>query len=302
MNNSVGAMNALTALRSLNNSIETTTKRIATQMKIADASDGAAYWSIAQTARSEVGVLGQVKTSLATGKGALDVGAAAAAGVRENLQTLRDVLVSGLTMGADRASLQEQVDGLVSQMQTLANSADFNGTNLLAVDNAAASYSATYSTVAGVATTAGGALTVSTIDVDVTVTAAMDATGDGFLDLSRTVGGTSSDVLTIDISALTDAAADITTLTETISIVDAAITDAIAAETAIGVAQSRIGSQGDFVQAVIDAKESAIASLVEADLEEEAARLTALQTRQQLAVEALSVANANYTQVLALFR
>ncbi|WMS40844.1 flagellin [Acuticoccus sp. MNP-M23] len=302
MNNSVGAMNALTALRSLNNDIETTTKRIATQMKIADASDGAAYWSIAQTARSEVGILGQVKTSLASGKGALDVGAAAAAGVRENLQTLRDVLVSGLTMGADRASLQEQVDGLISQMQTLANSADFNGTNLLSVDNAAASYSATYSTVAGVANNAGGTLTVSTIDLDVTVTAAMDATGDGFLDLSRTVGGTSSDVLTIDISALTDAAADITTLTETISIVDAAIEDAISAETAIGVAQSRIGSQGDFVQAVIDAKEAAIASLVEADLEEEAARLTALQTKQQLAVEALSVANANYTQVLALFR
>jgi len=302
MNNSVGAMNALTALRSLNSSIETTTKRIATQMKIADASDGAAYWSIAQTARSEVGTLGQVKTSLATGKGALDVGAAAAAGVRENLQTLRDVLVSGLTMGADRASLQEQVDGLVSQMQTLANSADFNGTNLLSVDNAAASYSATYSTVAGVATTAAGAISVSTIDVDVTVTAAMDATGDGFLDLDRTVGGTTDNVLAIDISALTDAAADITTLTETISIVDAAITDAIAAETAIGVAQSRIGSQGDFVQAVIDAKESAIASLVEADLEEEAARLTALQTKQQLAVEALSVANANYTQVLSLFR
>ncbi len=302
MNNSVGAMNALTALRSLNNSIETTTKRIATQMKIADASDGAAYWSIAQTARSEVGVLGQVKASLASGKGALDVGAAAAAGVRENLQTLRDVLVSGLTMGADRASLQEQVDGLISQMQTLADSADFNGTNLLAVDSTAASYSATYSTVAGVANNAAGALTVSTIDVDVTVTAATDANGDGFLDLSRTVGGTSSDVLSIDISALTDAAADITTLTETISIVDAAIEDAIAAETAIGVAQSRIGSQGDFVQAVIDAKEAAIASLVEADLEEEAARLTALQTKQQLAVEALSVANANYTQVLALFR
>lgn len=302
MNNSVGAMNALTALRSLNNSIETTTKRIATQMKIADASDGAAYWSIAQTARSEVGVLGQVKASLASGKGALDVGAAAAAGVRENLQTLRDVLVSGLTMGADRASLQEQVDGLISQMQTLADSADFNGTNLLAVNSTAASYSATYSTVAGVANNAAGALTVSTIDVDVTVTAATDANGDGFLDLSRTVGGTSSDVLSIDISALTDAAADITTLTETISIVDAAIEDAIAAETAIGVAQSRIGSQGDFVQAVIDAKEAAIASLVEADLEEEAARLTALQTKQQLAVEALSVANANYTQVLALFR
>ncbi|MEM8662920.1 MAG: flagellin [Pseudomonadota bacterium] len=297
-------MNALSALRTISNDIDTTSKRISTQMNIADASDGPAYWTIAQTARSEIGVLSEVQTALNAGKGSLDVSAASLSGIRENLQTLRDTLVSGLTFGVDRGELQNEVAGLISQMETLANSADFNGQNLVSVNSAAADYNATYSTVAGVANNAAGAVVVTTIDLDVTSVTALDADagGDGFLDLDRTVGGTTTDVMAIDISALTDSATDITTLTETISIVDAAITDAIDAEAAVGVAQSRVNSQGEFVQAIIDAKQSAVSNLVAADLEAEAARLTSLQTQQQLAVQALSIANNNVSQILGLFR
>ncbi|MEM9222638.1 MAG: flagellin [Pseudomonadota bacterium] len=300
---SAAAMNALSTLRSISSDIDTTSKRISTQMNIADASDGAAYWSIAETARSEVGVLNEVQKTLNAGKGSLDVSAAALSGIRENLQTLRDTLVGALTAGVDRGAVQEEVAGLISQVTTLANSADFNGNNLVSLDSGAANYNATYSVVAGVADDAAGAVQVTTIDLDVTSTTALDAgAGDGFLDLDRTVGGTTSDVVSIDISALTDSATDITTLTETIGVVDAAIEDAIAAETAVGVAQNRVDSQGQFVQAVIDAKESAVSSLVEADLEAEAARLTSLQTQQQLAVQALSIANNNVANLLGLFR
>ncbi|MBJ3778690.1 flagellin, partial [Acuticoccus mangrovi] len=162
----------------------------------------------------------------------------------------------------------------------------------------------TKSIVASFERSAAG-IAISTVDLDISTITLIDPAGGtaaGILDQDRTVGGTTDNVLAIDISALTDSAADITTLEEIIAIVDAALMEVISASNTVGVNLARAESQETFVSALMDANDRAVGALIDANMEEESTRLRALQTQQQLSVESLSIANASAQNVLALFR
>ena len=77
---------------------------------------------------------------------------------------------------------------------------------------------------------------------------------------------------------------------------------AIDAAAAFGSAQNRIETQSEFVSSLTDSLRSGIGSLVDADMEETSARLQALQVQQQLATQALSIANQQPQNLLSLFR
>lgn len=129
----------------------------------------------------------------------------------------------------------------------------------------------------------------------------------GILDKSRvaaTANGkaTVSSIMDIDISKLTSSQNDLDQIANYTSIVDAALTDLTDASTSLGSTASRIESQTNFVQALQDANNRAIGSLVDANMEEESTRLKALQTQQQLAVQSLGIANSSSQSVLSLFR
>ena len=85
-------------------------------------------------------------------------------------------------------------------------------------------------------------------------------------------------------------------------IVDDALADVTTASTTVGTVSTRIDSQQTFVKALMDANTSAIGTLEDADIESESARLKALQTQQQLAIQSLSIANSSSQNVLQLFR
>ena len=296
------AQSALSTLRSINESIETTANRIATGRTVNGAADDPTYWSITAEMRSDIGAVNTVLDSLAVGRAQLATADAGLASAYENLVEIQSLLVSAQSSGADRASLQSDIDGYITSLQNVADSAQLNDFNYLSVDSAAAGYNATVQVVGSFSSTSSG-VTITTIDVDRTDTALIDPAGGteaGILDQDRTVGGTTDSVMNIDISALTDSATDMTTLAELSSIVDAALTDVIAAQSTIGIALNRTDNQMTYLQAVNDAKELAVSSLVDANVEEEAAKLTALQTQQQLAVEALSIANGQASYVLRL--
>ena len=70
----------------------------------------------------------------------------------------------------------------------------------------------------------------------------------------------------------------------------------------LGVAANRFTAQGDFVKSLSDTLTNGVSSLVDADLAEESATLQSLQTKQQLGIQALSIANQQSGAVLALFR
>jgi flagellin len=72
--------------------------------------------------------------------------------------------------------------------------------------------------------------------------------------------------------------------------------------TALGVAEKAIETQQTFISELVDNLDAGIGAIVDANMEEEAARLQALQVQQQLATQSLSIANQNPQSILALFR
>jgi len=77
---------------------------------------------------------------------------------------------------------------------------------------------------------------------------------------------------------------------------------AIKAASDFGTAQKRIDIQKSFVSNLMDSLKAGIGSQVDADMEEASARLQALQVQQQLGIQALSIANQQPQNILALFR
>ncbi len=70
----------------------------------------------------------------------------------------------------------------------------------------------------------------------------------------------------------------------------------------LGAVNKRVDLQKDFVDNLMDSIESGVGKLVDADMNEESTRLKALQTQQQLGIQALSIANSSSQNILSLFR
>jgi flagellin len=296
-------MTALQTLSMTNKALTETQNRISTGLRVADASDNAAYWSIATTMRSDNSALSTVRDALGLGAATVDVAYTGLTSAIDVVDEIKTKLVAAAQPGIDRAKIQSEITELQAQLQGISDSATFQGQNWLSVDASAATYNATKSIVSSFTRDAAGAVSVDTIDIDITATELYDADDQsGIIDQDRTVNATTFKVSTIDISALTDAAADIQEIEDYISGVDTAITEMTDAATTLGAAKSRIGIQQDFVKGLMDAIDRGVGQLVDADMNEESTRLQALQVKQQLGIQALSIANSSSQSILSLFR
>ncbi len=110
------------------------------------------------------------------------------------------------------------------------------------------------------------------------------------------------DIATLDISALTDSAADVTKLDGYIKGADAAIKEMTSAASNLGAVKSRISTQQSFVSNLMDALDQGVGTLVDADMNEESTKLQALQVQQQLGIQALTIANQAAQQIMKLFQ
>lgn len=131
-------------------------------------------------------------------------------------------------------------------------------------------------------------------------------TGQGILDssigaYSTAAGSGSYSIANIDISKLVGTSGD-TDLSAIITAVDKAIAKVTDAGTKLGASKTQIDGQKSFVDTLMKANDRTIGTLVDADIEEESTKLKALQTQQQLAVQALSIANSSSQNILSLFR
>jgi flagellin len=125
------------------------------------------------------------------------------------------------------------------------------------------------------------------------------STQTGILD---TAGSTAPSINTMSISALTDSAADQTTLDGYIAQVTAGINSVASAAANLGAVKNRLSTNTDFVKSLMDSVDRGIGQLVDADMNQESTRLSALQVQQQLGVQALSIANNSSQSILSLFR
>ncbi|MEY9828912.1 flagellin-like hook-associated protein FlgL [Sinorhizobium fredii] len=70
----------------------------------------------------------------------------------------------------------------------------------------------------------------------------------------------------------------------------------------MGAANARVKLQQDYNQLVIDTIKKGVGRLVDANMNEASTRLKAIQTQQQLSLQALNIANAQPENILQLFR
>ncbi len=308
INTNVAAMTALQSLTATNKSLTETQNRISTGFRVADASDNAAYWSIATTMRSDNAAMSTVQDALGLGAATVDVAYTGINSAIKVVDQIKSKLVAARQPGVDRGKIQSEITELQSQLRGVAESASFSGENWLSVNSGAATYNASKSIVASFSRT-GGAVSIGTIDIDVGGTKLFDADDQsGILDVADTTtnGGVDYSVAgstdALDISALTDSDDDLADLEQMIGYVDSAISSMTNSATALGAAKARIGIQQDFVKGLMDAIGRGVGQLVDADMNEESTKLQALQVKQQLGVQALSIANSSSQTILSLFR
>jgi flagellin len=302
------AMTALQTLTQTNKMLETTQARISTGYAVGSASDNAAYWSIATTMRSDNKSLATVQDALGLGAAKTDIAQTALESSIDVVSEIKAKLVAAREPGVDRGKIQGEITALQNQLKSTAASASFSGENWVSVKSDAAGFNATKSIVASF--TGGATVSIGTINIDVTDTKLFDATAvatdKGILDKARTVGTGPSEfigsIVDIDISALTNSADDLAKLENMITATNSGVTEMTDAAATLGSVNKRIDMQTDFVSNLMDAIDRGIGQLVDADMSKESSRLKALQTQQQLGIQALSIANASSQNVLSLFR
>lgn len=304
INTNRAAMTALQSLNSTNSRLEATQQRIATGLRVATASDNAAYWSIATTMRSDNSSLSTVQDALGLGSATVDVSYTAINSAIESTKDIKDKLVAARQSGVDKVKIQAEITERQQQLRSIADSASFSGENWLAVDSSLAGYNATKSIVSSFARGATG-ITIQTINFNGDAAKLYDDNDQsGIIDGEDTTtnGGVTYSVSTLNISTLTDSAADTADLEQMISWVDNALGAMTTAAANLGALKTRIDTQAAFVKTLMEAITRGVGTLVDADMTQESTRLQALQVQQQLGVQSLSIANQNSQTILSLFR
>ncbi|WP_111803947.1 flagellin [Agrobacterium tumefaciens] len=275
------AMAALQTLRTIDSQMSTTQSRISSGMKVASASDNAAYWSISTTMKTESSSLSVVGEALGLGSSLADIASTATQSLLDLMGKVRDRVVAAGESTNDKDKIQTELAQLYTQMTNTVDAASFNGQNWLkATDKAGATLGTTTNVLSGVT---GGVL--------------------NFVEVALESGGNNTGAVVATVTSLTRASLDDgATLAATLVTIDAAITDLTSLGATFGAASARIDIQKDFISNLTDAIDRGVGSLVDADMNEESTRLKALQTQQQLAVQSLSIANSSSEQILQLFR
>lgn len=266
-----GAMVALQTLKSINKDLTQTQNAISTGKDIGSAKDNSAIWAISKVMESDVAGFNAVEDSLALGESTVAVASAGAEQITNILNDIKEKVVAATGENVDYTKLSADVTELTNQVTSIINASQFNGMNLLNDD------AVDLTVLSSIDRDNAGAVTAANITVT-----AVDFTSN--LDLTD-----------IDVS-------DSATAETSIAAIEAHIQTAVDGAAALGASASRIADQREFVGKLTDAMKSGIGSLVDADMEAASARLQALQTQQQLGVQALSIANQAPQTILSLFR
>ena len=298
INTNYGATIALQSLNATNTALQTTQNRISTGLKIATAKDNGAIYAIAEKQKAQSSLLDTVKDSLNNGKSVLDTTVSAGSQLTDILTQLQSKALAASDAGITDDSRTQYQNEFQKLAQTYANviaSATFNGRNL--VDGSTGSLSALGS--------ADGKINVTSAHDDISAKTLFSGVG-ALAVTAGSPGATASDPLGVDTvaagatswtgaSGAANAAADLAKINTALSTVTSALAG-------FGVDSKALDNQLTSVSNLQDSLTNGVGNLVDADVAKESANLTALQTKQQLGVQALSIANSSSNTLLSLFR
>jgi flagellin len=271
VNTNAGALIALQNLNKTNSDLQTVQNRINTGLKVGSAKDNGAAFAIAQSQRSTVSSLDAVKDSLSRATSVVDVASSAGEGVSDLLTQLKEKALAASDTSLDstsRSALQNDFNSIRDQITKTLTNASFNGINLV-----------------------DGSKTE--------ITALANADGSSVLTVAAQNLSLGGSIVTLasdaSFSTASSAGALLTTLDTSINSVSAALAK-------LGTSAKAVDNHLNFVGKLQDSITTGIGNLVDADLAKESAKLQALQTKQQLGIQALSIANQSTSTVLSLFR
>lgn len=270
VNTNYGAMIALQNLNGTNRELETTQNRINTGLKVGSAKDNGAVFSVAQRMRAEVAGIGAVQQGVSRAVSTVDVALAAGESISDILIEMKEKAVAAADVSlstADRSALNADFKALRDQITTVVDNAEFNDTNI--IKNGASALKVFTSP------TAGQVMTIGAEDLSLAGT-------------TVTLSATST------IGTQTTASGMIATLDTSIANVNQALAR-------LGTSSKSLGVHNEFLQKLSDSLTAGISNLVDADLAAESAKLQSLQVKQQLGVQALSIANQAPGIILGLF-
>lgn len=265
------AMNALQTLNMVNKGLNQTQDRVSTGLQIASGKDNAAYFAISETMKGDSGMLKAINEGLTSTKNSVSTARLGAETVKDLANQFSERVAFAQGGGIDLTEVQAELDGFVDRIDAAITQATFNGENLV-------EGTATQTAVTGItrsATTSDFEVTTVSFDeVDLrAIHAALDA-----IDISG--GVTTTDLQTSETQ----------------------LGNAISAATSLGVTEKTLEGQQEFLSALTDTLDTGVSAMVDADMEEEAARLQAYQVQQQLATQSLSIANQAPQNIMSLFR
>jgi len=270
INTNVGALVALASLRTTQANLQVASKQVQTGYRVADAADDASTFSVAQGIRGNLQAYQAVQASLANGVGIGTVTQAALTNISNlvgNLQAKITQLADGSINANQRTIYTADFNALTSQVANFISQANYNGSNLLSAGSAAKTF---------LADTNGTSLTL---------------TSQSSVDLAFNTFATTPNI----VASASDAAAGLQNLST--------FQQAVATSLGANAAETRsLQLQSSFVNSIVDATTTGLGAIVDADIGKASASVQALQVRQQLGIQSLSIANQQPSVLLGLFR
>jgi len=271
VNTNSNAMTALQYLTKTQSEMTTTQSAISTGLKVASAKDDGATYAIAQNMRGDVAGYSAVSDSLNRAMSAVDVAMSAGQSISDLLVQMKAKALSAADTSLDTASrqaLNNDFTALRDQISTIVKNAEFNGYNLV-----------------------DGSTTQ--------IVALASADGSRHVTVGAENMSLSGSIVTVKSTGSISTAAKASTMVAT---VQASLTNVNAALAKLSAGAKKYSVQIDFTTKLSDTLTTGIGNLVDADMATESAKLTALQTKQQLGVQALSIANSAPQTILSLFQ
>jgi flagellin len=328
------AISAIAHLRTLNDDLLDSQTRASSGRRISTSADNAAYWSIATTMRTDNRSLSAVEDALGLGAAMVDSATSGIQAAIDVTDKIKSRLVAAREPGVDRNKVNSEITELKEQLKTIADGSSFNGVNWLKhAENEQPWLKEPIEIVASVSRNSDN-FAVETLHYERQAASFSDKqiinalvddssqthgeygilTSDAYAtDLGLTTGyimiqgsGTTSvpngapTLPQVEIgisSATTDQEIE-----DMLSVTDAMLMDMTTTATVLGTAGARIGRQENFVADLRDTIDRGVGRLVDADMNDESARLKALTTQQNLGVSALAIANSQPDNILSLYK
>jgi flagellin len=268
INTNAGALIALQNLNATNAELQTVQQRINTGKKVGSSKDNGAVWAMSKTQSATAQSLNSVKDSVQRGQSTIDVALAAGDTITDLLGKMKEKALAASDTSLNTASfnaLKADFDSLRNQITKAAENSKFNGVSLVAKSSKALAFLA-------------------------------NADGTGLTVAAQTL---SLDGLGLSAGSTFASASAAKTM---ISKIDTALGTATNKLATLGTASTGLDTHLTFIGKLQDSLDAGVGNLVDADLAKESAKLQSLQTKQQLGVQALSIANSSSSSILSLFR